>query len=285
MLEVTDRLRHYPCDLSEAQWDTIKDLIPNARRGGRPRTTNTRMVINAILYLVNTGCAWRYLPAQFPPWKTVYHYYRVWVFNGTWRKIHEFLKKLLRRIQQRNEMPSYLIIDSQSIKAQRGEALAYDGFKKVRGRKRQILVDTMGFVHGVHIHAADLSDTKEGFGVFEKMSDLQRKHIQVLSADMGYRGTFENCFQQEFNFLPLIKRRENTGQGKRKTALEKKFWLRNREKIEQPKRWIVERTFAWFNGYRRLSRDYEKTLRSSETMIYIAMTQLMLRRIQTAKLL
>lgn len=278
MPQVKDRQRCYPSDLTDAQWDTIKKCIPRARPGGRPRKTNIRVIVCAILYLVNTGCPWRYLPKEYPPWKTVYHYYRVWMQGGVWRKIHDFLIKLLREAEGRDAMPSYLIIDSQTIKAQSGEALAYDGFKKVRGRKRQILVDTMGLVHGVHIHAADLSDTFEGRSLFKKIPLRLRKRIQVMNADMGYRGTFEKYFYQQFKFLPLIKRRENTGQGRKKGAIEKKHWLRNREKIKTPKRWIVERTFAWFNGYRRLSKDYEKTLASSETMIYLGMVQLMLRR-------
>ena len=278
MPQVTDRRRLYPSDLTEAQWNGIKQFVPDARRGGRPRITDVRMVINAILYLVNTGCAWRYLPHEFPPWKTIYHYYRSWIFNGIWRQIHEALKRLVRLSQGKNQNPSYLVIDSQTVRAQRGDELAYDGFKKIRGRKRQIVVDTLGLIHGVHIHAADLSDTKEGVKILDKLSTP----IQVLSADMGYRGTFEDHFYARFGFMPLIKRRENTGQGKRKSAIEKKFWLRNREKIEQPKRWIVERTFAWFNGYRRLSRDYESALNSSEAIIIIAMTQLMLRRLHPA---
>ena len=278
-MPVTDRRRRYPSDLSEAQWENIKGLIPNARTGGRPRTTSIREVISGVLYIVNTGCSWRYLPSNFPPWKTVYHYYRIWIFQGIWRVIHETLKRLTRLDHGKNQEPSYLIIDSQSVRAQSGEALGVDGFKKVRGRKRQILVDTLGLIHGVHIHAANLSDPKEGIYLIEKIP----ASIKVLSADMGYRGSFEEYFYLRFGFLPLIQRRENTGQGKRKSALEKKNWKRTRPILKEPKRWIVERTFAWFNGYRRLSRDYEKTLPSSETMIYLAMTQLMLRRRHPAK--
>lgn len=275
---VTDRLKAYPSDLSDAQWECIRDFIPKARSGGRRRTTNVRKIIDGVLYLVSSGCAWRYLPKDFPPWKTVYGYYRLWIFDGVWKRIHEFLKKQTRVSAGKNELPTYLIIDSQSVKAQSGDDLGYDGFKRVRGRKRQILVDTLGLIHGIHIHSAALSDPKEGCKILETMPDELCESMQVMSADMGYRGSFEDSFFFKFGFLPLIIKRENTGQGKKKKCLEKKYWKRTREKIVQPKRWIVERTFAWFNGYRRLSRDYEKKLYSSETMMYLAMIQLMLRR-------
>jgi len=138
--------------LSEAQWKSIRELIPSARSGGRPRTTDTRKVINAVLYVVNTGCAWRYLPKEYPPWKTVYDYFRSWIFAGVWKEMHELLKKRTRVLSGKEEDPSYLIIDSQSVRASSGEELGYDGFKRIRGRKRQILVDTIGMIHGVYIH-------------------------------------------------------------------------------------------------------------------------------------
>jgi putative transposase len=199
--------------------------------------------------------------------------------------VHEALRKCTRECAGKQEQPSYLIIDSQSVRASSGEALGYDGFKRVRGRKRQILVDTMGLIHAIHIHAANLSDPKEGAKIIDKIPSGTAQVLGVMNADMGYRGTFEDKFYDRFKFLPLIKRREKTGQGRKKTALEKKHWKRNREVVITPKRWIVERTFAWFNGYRRLARDYEKSISSSETMIYLAMSQLMLRRSQGAKLL
>jgi len=281
---VKDRRRHYPSDLTDAQWELIKHLLPRARCGGRPRSTDIRQVVCGILYLVSTGGAWRYLPNDFPPWKTVYHYYRTWSFAGVWRLIHEELKRMSREAAGKRADPTYLIIDSQSVRAQSGEKLGYDGFKRVRGRKRQIVVDTLGFVHGVHIHRANLSDNKEAELLLEKLPQKLVGKIQVLSADLGYRGAFEEKCKIKFGFYPLIGRRENTGQGRRKTTQEKKEWARSRPLIEQPKRWIVERTFAWFNGYRRLNRDYEKSVLSSETMIYLGMTQLMMRRQQRKSL-
>jgi putative transposase len=278
MVRYIDQQKHYPCELNQTQWEYIKHFVPEARHGGRPRTTNIRDVINGILYVTNTGCAWRYLPKEFPPWKTVYDYFWRWSYQGVWRFIHDSLVKKARQSTGKNETPSYLIIDTQSVKASSGESRGYDGFKKVRGRKRHILVDTMGLIHAIHLHSADLSDTKEGMKVIEKLTSVEQNNLKIMNADMGYRGSFEFDFEMLYGFSPLILRRQNTGQGKKKSSLERKHWRKTREKIKTPKRWTVERTFAWFNGYRRLSRDYEKTAQSSTMMIYMAMTQLLLRR-------
>jgi putative transposase len=270
--------RHYPSKLSQAQWDHIKKFIPSARHGGRPRTTNTREVVNAILYLVNTGCPWRYLPLEFPPWHTVYDYFRRWSVQGVWKAIHDSLVKWERRLNGKDPTPTYLIIDSQSVKASAGEQRGYDGFNRVRGRKRQIMVDTIGLIHALQVQSAEMSDTKGGVLVLDELAEATRKNLQVMNADMGYRGTFEDAVEARFGFLPLIKRRENTGQGRSKTALEKKHWRKQRPKVITPKRWVVERSLAWLGGYRRLSRDYEKTVQSSVGMIFLAMIQLLLRR-------
>jgi putative transposase len=279
MPSVRDRQRRYPSDLTDAQWEVIRSLIPSARRGGRPRRTNIRDVVDGILYLVSTGCAWRYLPRCFPPWKTTYDYYSRWTVEGIWLKIHDNLRAAVRSGNNRNCLPSYMIIDSQSVRAPSGEQRGFDGFKRVTGRKRQIIVDTMGLVHGVHVHSADLSDTKEGSVLAEKMSLEYKQRLNVMHADQGYRGTFEGRFYSCFRIWPLINARENTGQGKKKTAAEKKNWKKNRPEVEEKKRWVVERTFAWFNNYRRLRVDYEKKVLNSESMIYLAMTRLMLRRL------
>ena len=281
MPTVTDRLGHYPSDLSDQQWQSIKHLVPPARGGGRSRTTDIRRVIEGVLYLVSSGCAWRYLPADFPPWQTVYHYFRYWCVTGTWRQIHNAIRDAARVAVGRDKLTTYLIIDSQSVKAHYGESRGLDGFKRVRGRKRQILVDTQGLIHSVYIHAANLSDTKEGINVVDKLSSDQLSKVSVVHADLGYRGSFEEQYYFRKNQMPLINRKdEYTGQGKKKTVAEKLERKSQRHQApKEPKRWIVERTFAWFIIYRRLSRDYEKLVSHSENMIYLAMTQLMLRRL------
>jgi putative transposase len=261
----------YPSDLSDQQWDLIKAWIPTARTGGRPRNTDVRQVVNAIFYLNRTGCAWRYLPKSFPPWRTVYGYFIQWMVSGAWTTLHEILNSKTRVMASKNESPSVLIIDSQSTKAHYGEHRGYDGYKKVRGRKRHILVDTLGLIHALRIGPADNSDREEGTHLLLVNFKPKRK-LENLYADAGYSGSFEDRVYGRFEFWPIITKR-NQGN----TKIEKR--TSQPENNLKPYRWIVERTFAWFNHFKRLSRDYEKKSQVSETMIQTAMMQLMLKRL------
>jgi len=265
----------YPSDLTDQQWEIIKDMIPRARAGGRPRTTDVRLVINAVFYLCRTGCAWRYLPKHFGCWQTIYDYFSQWRCSGFWKKLNDELSTRARKRVRKSHTPSTLIIDSQSIRAAQGQSRGYDGFKKIRGRKRHLLVDTMGFIHSLRVHAANQPDSKYGSMVFE---GLNKPRLSRIYADLGYRGDFVQRTQDVFGFKPKMPRTNpNSGQGKPKTAKAKLENRKLRNKIK--KRWIVERTFAWFNHYRRLSKDYEKLPANSESMIYLAMSQLILRRL------
>ena len=269
----------YPSDLTDLQWKHIEKHIPNARRGGRPRTTDVRQIVNAIFFVTRTGCAWRYLPRSYPPWPTVYEYFCKWRLRGIWKIIHENLLRQVREtIYHKNPEPSALIIDSQSIRAALGANRGYDGFKRLRGRKRHILVDTLGLIHSVKVHAANHSDRSEGYKLFRRFPVHKESCLKAIYADHGYRGRFVDQIKTRFGFRPKIPPlRRNSGQGRRKTAKQK---LANRRLRKTPrKRWVVERTFAWFNHYRRLSKDYERNPSHSESMVYLAMTQLMLRRL------
>ena len=175
--------RSYPSDLTNQQWDVIKDLIPPARRGGRKRTADVRKVLDAVFYLNRTGCGWRYLPENFPPWRTVYEYFSKWRSTRVLEVICEELSKIARKQSGKEEIPSVLIIDSQSAKAQFGESRGYDGFKKVRGRKRHIIVDTLGIVHGIRISPANVGDVNEGIELY---------------ADGGYRHKFADAMVETF---------------------------------------------------------------------------------------
>jgi putative transposase len=259
--------RSYPSDLSDWQWQLIYRFIPPARGGGRPRTTDTRQVLNALLYLTRSGCAWRYLPTSYPPWRTVYDYFIRWKQEGVLEKIHGRLAKKVRMQEGRAETPSVWIIDSQSVRSPVGDERGYDGFKKIRGRKRQILVDSLGLVHGVRVHAAHLQDRDEGFSLVEKTLPAAYRFKQ-LYADAGYAGSFSLKTYRRYEKFPVITR--SIGM---KTPAEKVM------SNLKPTRWVVERTFAWFNHYRRLSRDYERKIPSSEAIIRLAMTQLMLQRL------
>jgi putative transposase len=219
-------------------------------------------VLNACFYVNRTGCSWRYLPKEYPPWQTVYDYFTRWKRAGIWEEIHALLVAVLRIKSGRSNSPRLTMIDSQSVRAHYGENRGWDGFKKVRGRKRQILVDALGLVHGIRVHAANLEDRREGL-TLTKIYFKKGIKPELMMADRAYNG----CFSDYLTYYAGVKVQILSSSKKDPAATNLK-----------PKRWIVERTFAWFNHYKRLARDYERTTLSSETMIRIAMMQLMLRR-------
>ena len=180
--------RAYDSDLSDAEWAILKPLLPAAKPRGRPRTTELRAVVNALFYLLRTGSAWRLLPHEYPPWQTVYGYFRHWRETGLWEAIHRRLYRRVRRRAGRRVQPVAAIVDSQSVKTtERGGEHGYDGGKKINGRKRHLLVDTLGLVLKVKVHAANITDRD---GVKLLLAPLQGhyRRIQKLWADMGYRG-------------------------------------------------------------------------------------------------
>lgn len=149
----------YPSDLTDSEWTILGPLLPPARPGGRPRTVNLRRILNGIFYLLRSGCAWRYLPREYGPWSTVFHYFRCWRLDRTWTRIPAILREQVRRQAQRETTPSAAIIDSQSVKTtEQGGPHGYDGGKKVNGRKRHLLVDTLGLLLKVVVHPANLQD-------------------------------------------------------------------------------------------------------------------------------
>ena len=181
---------HYPSDLTDAQWEHIRHVLPKAKHGGRPRTTNIRRVVNAIFFLNRTGCAWRYLPTTFPPWKTVHHYFCTWQKLGIWKKLNDRLVRRVRAKFQKTPFPTCTIVDSQSVRASHGSDRGYDGFKRLRGRKRQILVDTLGLLHSVRVHAADRADTQEAHNLYDTCPKRKLRSLRIIYADLGYRGRF-----------------------------------------------------------------------------------------------
>lgn len=255
--------RPYPSDLTLEQWETIKGLVPKPRSGGRRRTTDVREVINAILYIVRTGGAWRYLPKEFPPWKTVYDYFYRFSQSGVWSRINQVLCESLREKLNKAPTPTLAIVDSQSVRAHYGEARGWDGFKKVRGRKRHVIVDTMGLLLGCAVHRANERDPHGGVRVLEKLPLSVLKSVTKILGDGAYVGPFDDI--AHFNYGIAVERASSS---KERSNL-------------KPKRWIVERTIAWFNHFRRLSRDYERRTIYSEAMIYISMIALTLRRLSS----
>lgn len=266
--------RSYPSDLTDQQWETIKDLLPPARSGGRPRTTNIRMVVNAVLYLTRTGCAWRYLPNEYPPYKTVYDYFSRWNCSGIWRKIHMFLAKEVRLAKGRNECPSTVIIDAQSVRAHYGEKRGWDGFKKVRGRKRQIIVDTEGIIWSATMHAANEAEHRHAYEAIDRYP-LKQIPLRILGDYSYSKSPFDIQVFNKWKIWPyVLKAQKRVGKmkdGRREYSVA----ISNLK----PKRWIVERTFAWFNHSRRLSRDYERKIYNSEIFLFISQIPMLLNRL------
>jgi putative transposase len=263
----------YPSDLSDTEWEYIKSLVPAPKSGrgkrGRPPKLDRRTLINGMFYITRAGCAWRYLPKEYGPWETVYGYYRTWNKDWTWRFVHDTLRDYVRKVEGRTVAPTAAIIDSQSVKVpdQAGQR-GYDAGKNVSGRKRHLAVDCLGLILGIVITSAAVPDRVAAKTLITFLVCMFGR-LQLIWADGGYLGKLVGWVKglRPYGRLKLeIVRRSQGRQGF--TVL--------------PRRWVVERTFAWLYKSRRLCRDYEVRPDHSESMIRICMIRLMLRRLAAA---
>lgn len=263
------RQSRYPTDMTDAEWTAVRPLLPvpgwMRGRGGQPEAYCHRAILDAIRYLVDNGIKWRAMPADFPPWDRVYAYFRRWRDHGLVKEFHDRLRARIRERLGRDAEPSAGVIDSQSVKADAvvgSDSRGFDGGKLINGRKRHVVVDTLGLLLGVMVTAADTGDRTAAQVLLRQVADGHHQ-LELIWADGGYTGSLvEYCLAALALVLAIVKRSDDM-----------------RGFVVLPKRWIVERLFAHLMRTRRLTRDYERRTSSAEAMVYWSMNLLMTRRL------
>jgi putative transposase len=265
---LSHKKQHYTSDMTDKQWHLIQPILPlDQTRPGRPLKLDLRQVVDAIFYVNRTGCQWQNLPKDYPNYNSVYYHYRKWCLNGTWQRINTALRQLDRCQQGRTQEPSAGVLDSQSVKTtEAGGERGYDAGKKINGRKRHIVVDTVGNLLEVVVHAAAIQDYEGAKILLSKLTQSISSLKKLWADGMYKKGGLIDWVHENLKIVLEVVEREPDQVG---------FKI-------LPRRWVVERTFAWLGRYRRLSKDYEKCTQSSEGMVYIASIHTMLKRIALA---
>jgi putative transposase len=255
----------YPSDLSVAEWVCVQRYLPPLSTRGRPRTHSLRRILDAIFYVLRTGCAWRYLPCNFPPWQTVFYHFRRFRLRGVWHLLYAALHRAERERVGRHPDPSAAIMDSQSVKTVAESACirGYDAHKCVKGRKRHLLVDTLRLPIASYGTPADVHDTVGARKLLGGLAFFVPR-LKKIWGDAAYRGKelADWCQQQGAGWELEVVERAPGSHGFR----------------VQPRRWVVERSFAWLIRNRRLAKDYERKVQTSETLIEVAAIRLVFRR-------